>query len=323
VSLLEVNTFAHCVSTLLIYIFWWVKPYDVETHTIIESNPLDFSYSLEHNRTPVIPALVLPHGSDIPKRFTISDFDGNRLMNNKVIPFTLSMLSREHPVCQTTESIQNIPNTGLCISFEHSSGIPISGCHLKYRPEEEHQWQRFWNGWVGDNQPVPAHPLPVEFPCFYSRAIGSPDLDAGLLRRIQFADYSLMMLFVMTSAFIVYGVLHLLAWQYNFNSATERYLWRVSAVITASSGFVLFALHTAEELSEILRSWPTPRPMWVVCVRNVRIRMRKALTWLSYLLVPLNVASRAFLVTESFIAFSNSPRPTYTIPSWTSYMPHI
>jgi hypothetical protein len=323
VSLLELNTFAYCVSTLLIYIFWWDKPYDVETHTIIESKSLDFSYSLEHNRMPVIPALVLPHESNIPKRFTISGLDGNRLVNNKVIPFTLSMLSREHPVCQTTESMQMIPNTGLCISFEDSNGLPVFGFHLEYLPDEEHQWQRFWNAWVRDNQPVPAPPLPFIFRCFYSRAVGSPDLDTGLRPCIALTDYSLTMLYVMTFAFIVYGGLHLLTRQYNFKSTTERYLWQMSAVITASSSFVLFALRTAEEPSDVVRSRPTLEPIWVACVRYVHIGMRKTVTWLPYLLVLLNVASRAFLVTESFIALPNSPRSTYTIPSWTSYMPHI
>lgn len=37
-SLLELNTFAHCISAFFIYVFWWHKPYDVATHVYIESN---------------------------------------------------------------------------------------------------------------------------------------------------------------------------------------------------------------------------------------------------------------------------------------------
>ena len=48
VSLLELNTFAHCISTLLIYVFWWDKPYDVETHTFVESKSLDFAFLWGH-----------------------------------------------------------------------------------------------------------------------------------------------------------------------------------------------------------------------------------------------------------------------------------
>lgn len=37
ISLLELNTFAHCISAFFIYIFWWHKPYSVATHAYIES----------------------------------------------------------------------------------------------------------------------------------------------------------------------------------------------------------------------------------------------------------------------------------------------
>lgn len=36
-----------------------------------------------------------------------------------------------------------------------------------------------------------------------------------------------------------------------------------------------------------------------------------------------NIAARAFLIVESFIALPNSPVSTYTVPSWASYVPHI
>ena len=36
ISLLELNTFAHCISAFFIYVFWWHKPYDVATHVYIE-----------------------------------------------------------------------------------------------------------------------------------------------------------------------------------------------------------------------------------------------------------------------------------------------
>ena len=37
ISLLELNTFANCISAFFIYVFWWYKPYDVATHVYIES----------------------------------------------------------------------------------------------------------------------------------------------------------------------------------------------------------------------------------------------------------------------------------------------
>jgi hypothetical protein len=40
VSLLELNTFAHCVSAFFIYVFWWHKPYDAATHAYIDTSGL-------------------------------------------------------------------------------------------------------------------------------------------------------------------------------------------------------------------------------------------------------------------------------------------
>ena len=36
ISLLELNTFAHCISAFVIYLFWWHKPYDVATYVHIK-----------------------------------------------------------------------------------------------------------------------------------------------------------------------------------------------------------------------------------------------------------------------------------------------
>jgi hypothetical protein len=40
ISLLELNTFAHCISACFIYVFWWHKPYDVTTHAYIDISEL-------------------------------------------------------------------------------------------------------------------------------------------------------------------------------------------------------------------------------------------------------------------------------------------
>jgi hypothetical protein len=48
VSLLELNTFAHCISAFFIYVFWWHKPYDVATHAYIDM-PLDTSHHDLHD----------------------------------------------------------------------------------------------------------------------------------------------------------------------------------------------------------------------------------------------------------------------------------
>lgn len=46
ISLFELNTFAHCISTLIIYLFWWDKPYDAQSHVWLDSPYLEIMFLL-------------------------------------------------------------------------------------------------------------------------------------------------------------------------------------------------------------------------------------------------------------------------------------
>jgi hypothetical protein len=46
ISLIELNTFAHCISAFFIYGFWWHKPYEVESHLYLNSIELLQDYLL-------------------------------------------------------------------------------------------------------------------------------------------------------------------------------------------------------------------------------------------------------------------------------------
>ena len=36
ISVLELNTFGHCICAFIIYVFWWHKPYDVTSHSVVD-----------------------------------------------------------------------------------------------------------------------------------------------------------------------------------------------------------------------------------------------------------------------------------------------
>jgi hypothetical protein len=135
---------------------------------------------------------------------------------------------------------------------------------------------------------------------------------------------------IITLTSIVYGVLHSLAWQYSFSSKFERLLWQISSVSTSSSGLILFAVSLSDWI--YLLHWRSRR------VRDFYHRagyfaqntmyfaqytMYHGIKWIAYAMILLNIASRAFLFVESFVALPNSPKSTYAIPSWTSYIPHL
>jgi hypothetical protein len=321
VSLLKLNTFAHCISALLIYIFWWGKPYDVEIHTFVASESLDFFFLLELGKKRKVswmkPLMYVQHGSDRTDQYAvayISDSTGNCLvrMNRMVFEKPLAM-SFDDPSFARFDlgSKTKIGDTGLYISFESSVGVsaPI------YNREDVDNWRDFGTAWIESGRPLPPKPITLTARWFYGRTAGSPDLDTDL-DRMTFQPRPTLWI-VMTFTFLAYGGLHLLAWQYNFKTRSERYLWRISAVTSASTGLIMLVLYIAIKISKYTISAKSKA--------GKRFYSWAFVGFLSLwcLLVFFNIASRAFLVIESFIALPNSPLSTYTIPSWTAYIPHI
>jgi hypothetical protein len=336
VSLLELNTFAHCISALLIYIFWWDKPYDVETLTFVESNTLELWFQLELNHLDNImlaPHIYLSRGCGktygFSGTFYFSDAQGNRLIRGKpLISASREGTNYDDPgyVRNSMGSRTRIPDTGLYLSFELSNSVtdPI------YIPDQgfkKDHWNRLWSAWVRAGRPLPPEPIAHTERWLYRRTSGSSNLNANLMEQIEYMELRPTMCLIMTLTSLVYGGLHLLAWQYNFNSKLERYLWRISAVNAASTGSVLLTLHLSGVFNVryySIREYARAKIfVGSEAKRRVYLRISAGLRWFSYLLVAFNVASRAFLVIESFIALPNSPHSAYRIPSWTAYIPHI
>jgi hypothetical protein len=192
ISLLELNTFAHCISAFFIYVFWWHKPYDVATHVYIESTEI---------------AMMRP---DLVLEVHLSFFTQDRSPN----------MSRE-----------------------------------MFSSEE-------W-AWAGVFRPL-----------------------------------------IMFLAFLVYGAIHSLAWEYHFPTNAEGIIWRCASVATASSGLIILLIIVRERTSYSGTS-------------------RKLLHGMMYFLCFVAIAARSFLVVESFRALANSPASIYEVPRWTAYIPHI
>ena len=214
-------------------------------------------------------------------------------------------------------------DTGLYLSFETSSSIAA----LTYRtPDDDKAWETFWTAWVESGRFLPPKSITLTERWFHRRTAGSPDLHAYLRDQIAFRVHPTVFI-IMNFTFMVYGGLHLLAWQYNSRSRSERYLWRISAVTTASTSLVLLTLSVAIRLGKYRFSPRRGSKHASHDYPRARSRFYRwtdaGLHWLSYFLVVVDISSRAFLVIESFIALPNSPRSTYTIPSWTAYIPHI
>jgi len=128
------------------------------------------------------------------------------------------------------------------------------------------------------------------------------------------------MLFVsLTTSGVIYGGIHVLAWDGPLHSQFELLLWRIAAIsVIAGSGF--------------LSAW------WALVgvSGHLDFRYGKALWWralndLGYVLsaplvfcaAALYVLARIYLVVESFISLPYSVDGVYLQPQWSRYFPHI
>jgi hypothetical protein len=119
------------------------------------------------------------------------------------------------------------------------------------------------------------------------------------------------------AAFILYGGLHLLAWEYQFHSTAEAIMWKMAGVCTASSGMVASLLSFGYAIRSLGPMLNERLLWWLSNIFTVGFQS----VLLAY--IPVNMFARTYLFVESFVVLPNSPPSTYQIPPWTAYVPHI
>jgi hypothetical protein len=331
VSLLELNTFAHCISTLLIYICWWNKPYNAEVHAVITSPWLDLHFLMLPLSSCSPPAVIsgtnqnsLPNLSYMTG--LIVDINENVLL--RIVEWTTEIGTNHTeyrkllPGAPSTNSRLRvkIPDTGLYLMVDvpHTS-IEAEIC---LRERDLDAWRRFWHAWIDLECPLPQNSLLFRF-VFGRETPYASDLDVHLILLAIWGEIRSITALVITLTSIVYGGLHSLAWQYSFSSKSERLLWQISSVSTSSSGLILFAFFISYRIDPRYTSSHRTRNVYHRALYFAQYTMYYGIKWIAYTMTLLSIASRAFLFVESFVALLNSPKSTYAIPSWTSYIPHL
>ena len=307
ISLLELNTFAHCISAFFIYGFWWYKPYDITSHTFIQSDMLDFLFL---RRTAVSTSQRLKYTfGDVG--LCAHDGDGAR-----VLLAVFDLIETPGELEETTKLLKIshkdvIPGTEFSLVAQSRRGLPADENRVFFLPEQSLiHWQRLWCFTVETSFATAG--VDKLFALSQPEARLS-NIDTELLTLMMvfplrldssstIKTWSIQGIILPNVAFLLYGGLHLLAWQYHFRSKTEAILWKVSGVLTASSGVA----------SSVLVNL-----YWISADTTV-IFLLLMFAW-----TVVNMAARTYLFIESFIALPNSPASTYQIPNWMAYIPHV
>jgi hypothetical protein len=138
--------------------------------------------------------------------------------------------------------------------------------------------------------------------------------DKSLLNKQE----TLVMSTVVWFASILYGAVHIAAWNDHFPSTLEAWLWRSSACFIAWSGAVWVIANSLTDRSKtIYNCW----------IRILSLQSH----WYSYAMLGTAVVvcgtsyifARAYLVIEAFISMRSLPAGAYDTPDWDKYLPHF
>jgi len=120
---------------------------------------------------------------------------------------------------------------------------------------------------------------------------------------------------------MAYGRLHVLAWNARFGTHLEQWTWRVSSIIISGTGLWLMILlcYMPVPLWELMKGKKRPSFTEKQLKSNAYVIRYAAL----YLLGPIYVMARIYLVGESFANLVHLPDEAFLMPAWSKYVPHI
>ncbi|KIK53965.1 hypothetical protein GYMLUDRAFT_178282 [Collybiopsis luxurians FD-317 M1] len=111
---------------------------------------------------------------------------------------------------------------------------------------------------------------------------------------------------IMYIATVVFGVIHCLAWTFNFPSITEERLWRICALLVTFLPLFLVFYHF------IYDKYLTSRPGWA-----------KWFTLISLVVFLFYLFARICLVVQAFLALRDLPPGAFETVQLTIFIPHI
>jgi hypothetical protein len=340
ISLLEMNTFVHCIAALLTYIFWWQKPKDINEpivaidatenefvkalalyarldaltkhHYLAKMNNLmSLSHVKSENAPPSADEHALSSAGAEPR--TLHDDNAGNNSNRpspeaEVTRIQLGQFLYGHHLeskSSTWPGIRerwddrdrDVAYIDITAEDVHLLGeVEKSGAVLT--DEQRQQWQRAGGFHNFGNRPF------IPYERFEHHGIEYEDAPR------QFGFMA-----ALTISGLVYGCLHMLAWNGPFLTSAEQELWRMSTVVIGASGLLwpLWATVSEPEESRFgLGFWlfGFASIIWPVVIK--------------FLFPPLYIMARLDLVVECYINLVHLPDgDMFRSPNWSLYIPHI
>jgi len=333
ISLLELNTFAHALCTLLIYFLWWDKPLDIEEPTLLRGKKVVQSIAY------ISSVMTLPHFR-IDSKYEIglysvtASYSGSspessspELLDQKDQEYAAKFPVKEgYKRVYRGELIHNfsfdsprnrnfsLRNFFLRNFYARNFSYYSSFVFVDISPAQQLHLQ-LCKGYYEESRPLSEegrHKLTDRITDWVF--LRETDVDSLLDLGGKTTKMGLQFVIGFWVAGLVYGSLHLTAWNASFNTYAQEVLWKTSALSISLSGFGL-ALWFA--FGRLLR-WLDGQ-MWGWLLSTLMLLY----LGIGLLLLVHYIFSRVYLVVECFLSIPHLPTSVYEVPTWSQYFPHI
>ncbi|KAG8525998.1 uncharacterized protein KY384_000760 [Bacidia gigantensis] len=318
-ALLEIHTLAHVALALFMYLAWFAKPYDaISPHVISDSKVVEVValFSLYSPGTQEI--LHIPE-----KTHCVLDCRTETELIDKLKHIVEDEDSEGHAgpdtVLSTKQQRLAQSNHALC-AIEY---LRHNEMHLTCRPSEEGE-NLYLASYVSDFLSIPGSRYRELKASSFSRS--KPKLSH--LHRVLFLYEKGILLPLLILA---YSAFHLCAWNAQFPTTIERWMWRGAGLAILATPFAgVLSFCTTLDIEQVLGTDQVTqtKPFWSrypftkLCLRILFECIRTPTLWAWSTILLAAVFGRLYFLVEAFVCLRQQTPDLYKTVQWTQFWPH-
>lgn len=123
------------------------------------------------------------------------------------------------------------------------------------------------------------------------------------------------------AAGVIFGSVHIIAWNFSFPSTAETIIWRVaSTAATVMPALLLIPLLLTVKGGPVARLFEFFKSKWGT---NIKEGSTREIGGPEYIGIALYGSMRIYLLIALFITFRSQPPETHAAVNWSRYIPHF
>ncbi|KIK62344.1 hypothetical protein GYMLUDRAFT_243000 [Collybiopsis luxurians FD-317 M1] len=290
VTELEIMTVAFAAINILVYFFWWNKPFGVGCHIRVQIESVAVATDETEN--------------NLDTHILESSFEETASLPSEPVQISLKQWVCSFWVQLRNTTITSVENIHISLYQLYGLSYTSRGHHallavpqaialILFSPVATLIKAIFGRNGVFDNESGDKVPS-------FAR---TKDLEPST-NQDEYTAYG---------AAILFGAIHCSAWAFAFPSTTEQVLWRIAAVIVTCAPLAIALVMYGVPLKRISDALPEPwDDRFIFTVYGIGV-----IVMIAYIL------SRVVLIVVPFLALRDLPPAAFETVEWTSFIPHI